>query len=81
MTPAPNPTRLRSPGAAWTHCRAAGVTLVELLLYISSLSLVSIGLMQMVLDVQRSNIEFLGFADQLPSRTPPAGAGETRRFR
>ena len=45
--------------AALVRCRAAGVTLVELLLYIAILSLVSLGIMQMVLDVQKSNIEFL----------------------
>ena len=42
-----------------------GVTLVELLLFIAILSLVSLGIMQMVLDVQKTNIEFLGLADQL----------------
>ena len=52
-------------GAAWMRRRAAGVTLVELLLYIAILSLISLGIMQMVLEVQRSNIEFLGYADQL----------------
>ena len=49
----------------WTGCRAAGVTLVELLLYIAILSLVSLGIMQMVLDVQKANIQFLGYADQM----------------
>ena len=65
MTPAQKTTSQTDICGALARCRAAGVTLVELLIYIAILSLVSLGIMQMVLDVQKTNIEFLGFADQM----------------
>ena len=65
MTRLRQTTRNSAARFTWTGCRVAGVTLVELLLYIAILSLVSLGIMQMVLDVQKANIQFLGYADQM----------------
>ena len=40
-----------------------GLTLVELMIYLAILSLLSVGIMQMILEVQTSNITILGQAD------------------
>lgn len=55
-------TRVFDIGTA-SHRRLNGLTIVELLLYIAILSLVSIGIMQLMLEVQRSNINLLSHAD------------------
>lgn len=54
----------RTVSAGWISWRGMrGLTLVELMIYLAILSLVSIGVMQMVIEVQTSNIKTLRHAD------------------
>ena len=48
---------------ARTYAAMRGLTLVELMIYLAILSLLSVGIMQMILEVQTSNITLLSHAD------------------
>ena len=57
-------SRRRTDPAARVRCRGMrGLTLVELMVYLAILSIISVGIMQMVLEVQTSNITTLTHAD------------------
>lgn len=45
------------------HVTLQGLTLVELMIYLAILSLISVGIMQMILEVQTSNITLVSHAD------------------
>ena len=47
---------------------ASGVTLVELLVYMTILSLVTIGVTQLVTEIQKSNVAAVNLADQFANR-------------